>query len=120
MTTLYPIRAVAKLTGITLDTLRAWERRYGAVSPRQTNRGRQYGTQEVERLVRLRKLVQNGHAIGSIANLSDEELDSLLEKASRPQKSEPAGSEELHSGVLVAIEDYDPMRASDELARIGS
>jgi DNA-binding transcriptional MerR regulator len=27
----YPIRAVSKLTGIGIDTLRAWERRHGAV-----------------------------------------------------------------------------------------
>ena len=29
----YPIRAVSRLTGISIDTLRAWERRYGAVTP---------------------------------------------------------------------------------------
>ena len=30
---LYPIRAVSRLTGIGIDTLRAWERRYRAVTP---------------------------------------------------------------------------------------
>lgn len=29
----YPIRAVSKLTGVAIDTLRAWERRYSAVTP---------------------------------------------------------------------------------------
>jgi DNA-binding transcriptional MerR regulator len=33
MPTSYPISAVAKLTGIPLDTLRAWERRYRTVIP---------------------------------------------------------------------------------------
>jgi DNA-binding transcriptional MerR regulator len=28
----YPIRAVARLTGLSLDTLRAWERRYQVVT----------------------------------------------------------------------------------------
>ena len=28
----YPIRAVAKMTGLSVDTLRAWERRYEVVS----------------------------------------------------------------------------------------
>ena len=30
----YPIRAVSLMTGVSIDTLRAWERRYGAVSAR--------------------------------------------------------------------------------------
>ena len=38
-TLLYPIRAVSKLTGISLDTLRAWERRYKVVSPQRDERG---------------------------------------------------------------------------------
>ena len=29
----YPIRVVARMTGLTIDTLRAWERRYQAVVP---------------------------------------------------------------------------------------
>ena len=35
----YPIRAVSRLTGIGIDTLRAWERRYGAVTPVRDDRG---------------------------------------------------------------------------------
>ena len=33
MNTGYRIGAVAKLTGISTDTIRAWERRYGVVEP---------------------------------------------------------------------------------------
>src|SRR6185436_7231599 len=38
----YPIRAVSKLTGIAIDTLRAWERRHRAVTPVRDDRGRMY------------------------------------------------------------------------------
>jgi len=35
----YPIRAVSKLTGLSVDTLRAWERRYRAIVPRRNTLG---------------------------------------------------------------------------------
>lgn len=75
----YPIRAVARLTGLTVDTLRAWERRYSAVSPSRKGRGRSYSEDDVQRLVRLRQIVDRGHAIGQVANLNDAELEKLLE-----------------------------------------
>ena len=68
MQTRYPIRAVAKITGLSLDTLRAWERRYKAVVPERSDRGRQYGPAHIERLLLLNQLVQKGHAIGGIAS----------------------------------------------------
>lgn len=43
----YPIRALAKITGLSLDTPRAWERRYQAVVPERTGRGREYGPEQM-------------------------------------------------------------------------
>ena len=63
----YPIRAVARLTGLPLDTLRAWERRYEAVVPERGPRGRQYTEAQVERLRLLKEAVDQGHAIGTVA-----------------------------------------------------
>jgi DNA-binding transcriptional MerR regulator len=68
---LYPIRAVAKLTGLSIDTLRAWERRYAAVEPQRDDRGRLYSETDVRRLHLLRAAVERGHAIGRLATLSD-------------------------------------------------
>ncbi len=77
----YRIGMVAKLSELTTHTIRMWERRYGAVTPRRSEGGgRLYGDSEVERLRRLKRLVDAGHAIGSIANLSDDQLAELLEK----------------------------------------
>ena len=40
----YTVKQVSQLTGISTDLLRAWERRYGVVSPRRTaSRYRLYG-----------------------------------------------------------------------------
>ena len=80
----YPIRVVARLTGIPIDTLRAWERRYGAVEPARDDRGRLYDDVDLQKLKLLRRLVERGHAIGRIANLGEPELGKLLEAGLEP------------------------------------
>src|SRR5512137_2682175 len=75
----YPIRVVALLTGVPTDTLRAWERRYGAVEPGRDERGRLYDDGHLRKLKLLRRLVERGHAIGRIARLGEPELERLLE-----------------------------------------
>ena len=74
----YPIRAAASLTGLSIDTLRAWERRYQAVTPNRGKRGRAYGEGHIRRLILLRDAVVRGHAIGQVAGLEDGELEKLL------------------------------------------
>src|SRR5271166_1488458 len=118
MQTRYPIRAVAKITGLSLDTLRAWERRYRAVVPERSARGRQYGAAQIERLLLLGQLVQKGHAIGGIASLADQELKNLLAQQPRQPTIEPAG--DVLAPVLSAIEGFDSARTGDELSRLAA
>jgi len=118
METRYPIRAAAKITGISLDTLRAWERRHKAVVPERSDRGRQYRTEDIERLVLLSQLVRRGHAIGGIAALPDSELKNLLERQ-RFQKV-PEAAAALIDPVLSAVESFDGVGAADELNRLAA
>ena len=69
------------MTGLSVDTLRAWERRYEAVVPGRGDRGRRYSEHEVARLRRLAELVAQGHPISTIAKLQDAELVRLLDNA---------------------------------------
>lgn len=103
----YPIRAVARMTGISVDTLRAWERRYEAVVPVREGRGRTYSGDDVARLKLLGALVRRGHAIGTIAGLSGETLDGLLKgsDALRTQVAPPAALDA--APLLDALERYD-------------
>ena len=79
----YRSGAVARLTGIPVETLRVWERRYNVVGPRQTATGqRQYAPEEVTRLSVIKRLVDAGYAIGSIAALGMDHLQSMLHQAS--------------------------------------
>jgi DNA-binding transcriptional MerR regulator/methylmalonyl-CoA mutase cobalamin-binding subunit len=124
---LYPIRAVSKLTGISIDTLRAWERRYQVVTPQRDERGRLYSEADVERLRSLNAAVERGHAIGRLAELNDEELQSLM--VSPPPKQDhvgalkatrPALPSEAHRSVMAAIERLDNAEAERELALLAA
>lgn len=114
----FPIGAVAKITGISVDTLRAWERRYKAVTPERTERGRQYGAPQINRLSLLNQLVQRRHSIGSIASLSDNELRHLLSQ--QPAQAAPQPFANLLDGILAAVEDFDDLRAGEELSRLAA
>ena len=77
----YPVRLVALRTGLSPHLLRAWERRYGVVTPSRSDGGqRLYSDVDIERLSRLRRLVEGGHAIGRIASLPVEALTRLEEE----------------------------------------
>src|SRR3954447_25705989 len=104
---LYPIRAVSRMTGLTVDTLRAWERRYDAVVPTRNDRGRVYSEADVARLKRLDELVKHGHAIGTIAAASDPELERLLQATDvHAVRPEPAPMANLE-GLTAALDRYD-------------
>ncbi len=80
---LYSIQFVANITGINPHTIRAWEKRYGATTPSRDKNGRRlYSDSEIRRLEVLNKLVSLGTSISDIANLSEEDLKSVLEKYS--------------------------------------
>jgi DNA-binding transcriptional MerR regulator len=119
MQTRYPIRAVAKITGLSLDTLRAWERRYQAVVPERSDRGRQYGPAQIDRLLLLNRLVQKGHSIGGIAPLTDQALKDLLAEAPAEIIPSPATTD-LCAPILSALEDFDASGAGDELNRLAA
>ncbi|GAA6526011.1 MerR family transcriptional regulator [Intrasporangium sp. DVR] len=58
---MYTIKRAAELTGISLSTLRAWERRYGVVSPARTDgRYRLYSAEDLQALGIMSSLVNEG------------------------------------------------------------
>ena len=119
----YPIRAAAKLTGISLETLRAWERRYIAVTPTRTQRGRLYDERSIRRLLLLKSAVESGRSIGQVASLPDAELEELeLNARSLSKKPEISSPPEPATPVLRPLLDaigaYDYAAANNELGRL--
>lgn len=76
---MYSIKAIASLTGLGAETLRAWERRYQAIVPGRNESGRRfYSQQDLERLILLANLTRRGHAISKVSALDSEQLQKLL------------------------------------------
>jgi len=88
--TQYRIGAVSRMTGISPDALRIWERRYTAVSPqRSPGGGRLYSSQDVARLRLMKRLVDAGDAIGAVANLDLDTLQGRTVEAQRLPSAPP-------------------------------
>jgi len=101
---MFPIKATAELTGLTPETLRAWERRHGAVVPLRDAAGRRlYDAQMVDRLCHLHRLTGRGHPIRDLAALDDAALE-RLSGASRDTGY--GGLDALPGQMLDAIADY--------------
>jgi DNA-binding transcriptional MerR regulator len=75
----YPIRTISELTGVPTTTLRAWERRYGLLKPERTAKGhRLYGTEDIELVKEIVKLLKNNHTISeSIRIIKNPELSPM-------------------------------------------
>ena len=116
----YPIRAVSKLTGVAIDTLRAWERRYGAVTPVRDARGRIYSDADVARLRLLHEAVSQGHAIGRIASLSDAQLRRATKQTPAAPPA-PSRNGPIDTRVLrEAITDFDASTVDTEIGRFAA
>jgi DNA-binding transcriptional MerR regulator len=62
------IGAVARRTGVAVTTLRAWEARYGLLTPQRTLGGhRLYGADDVDRVLAVLRLTAQGWAVSAAA-----------------------------------------------------
>jgi MerR family transcriptional regulator, light-induced transcriptional regulator len=117
----YPIRAVSRLTGLSVDTLRAWERRYQVVAPSRDSRGRLYTDNDVHRLQLLSAAVERGHAIGRLARLTDAQVEGLINAPAASDARAEAGARghEVAIGALTgALERFDHLAVERELNRL--
>ncbi|RUM92461.1 MAG: hypothetical protein DSZ27_02855 [Thiomicrospira sp.] len=111
---LFPIREVAKLTGVNPITLRAWERRYGLIEPVRTDSGHRLYTQNnIDTLREVVQLTQQGIPISQIKNLVDaakpETIEPKLEKELAPQLTKLLKNQnivELNALLDTVLADY--------------
>jgi len=89
---MYSIKAVSQATGLTVETLRAWERRYRVVVPQRDDMGRRvYRAEDVLRLRRLREATERGHPIGRLVRMDEVALANLLHEP-EPRRQGAAAS----------------------------
>ncbi len=75
---LYRIGTVAGLTGVSVERLRAWDRRHGLAPAHRAGKTRFYSRAQLERLKRIKQLIDQGQPISSLVGLSDEQLAGRL------------------------------------------
>ena len=121
---------VSKLTGISIHTLRAWEKRYKAVVPDRDPSGRRaYNDQELEKLKMLGKVCSLGGSIGNIANLEITDLKSLLSKFQTsspfsetsspvPETNDNIDTQAILNHLLLALQDFKLDIISHELHKL--
>jgi DNA-binding transcriptional MerR regulator/methylmalonyl-CoA mutase cobalamin-binding subunit len=84
----YPIRLVARLTGLSAHVIRIWEQRYRAVEPHRTpTKRRLYSQRDIDRLSLLRDVTHAGHSIGQVAQLTADKLGKLVACAANLEAS---------------------------------
>jgi methylmalonyl-CoA mutase cobalamin-binding domain/chain len=93
----YSIKVVSLKTGLSAHAIRAWERRYNAVTPKRDSNNRRYYTEEdIHRLTLLKRATDAGFAIGQVVGSSDDELKELIDSMNvidLPVKRDNIGSE---------------------------
>jgi DNA-binding transcriptional MerR regulator/methylmalonyl-CoA mutase cobalamin-binding subunit len=93
---MYTIKQAAQRTGITIPTIRVWERRYGVVSPSRTAAGyRLYDDSAIARLNAMQRLVEHegwrpSQAAERIRSADEAELDAIIGR--EPPSAGPSGS----------------------------
>jgi len=120
---LLPIRAVAMKTGLTADSIRAWEKRYQAVKPKRAKGGRLFSEEDVNRLILLKQAVDLGHSIGQVARLNNRDLkqvvhggDSSVEK----QTIDETSIDPYLKTIMEGLADYDAVRADRILGKLAA
>lgn len=120
------IAAVERDTGLSKDTLRVWERRYGFPRPQRDAFGeRAYCAQDLDKLRVIRRLLDAGHRPGKIIALPIAELRSLADADAQSSRQVAGNSEapaalERYLGMVRSHRIDDLRRALSQAAlRLG-
>ncbi|NOK17309.1 MerR family transcriptional regulator [Corallococcus carmarthensis] len=120
----YRIHIAAELSGVRVELIRAWERRYGVLVPERTPAGyRVYTDRDVALLKRLKALTDEGVAISEAAKLLPQlraELDAVARPPPPEHHEEQLGSrpEAWRAAVMAAAETYDQPRVARVLDEV--
>lgn len=110
------IHRVAKLTGLSRDVIRVWERRYGLVKPlRSANRYREYTDEDVALLRFLKEELDRGQTIGALAVEGRESLLQRMRLISTPKQEELAPHKSLLDELVSCLDPLDKLRFEQKL-----
>lgn len=111
--TIYTIASVERDTGISKDTLRVWEKRYGFPQPERDAHGdRVYPVCQVEQLRLIRRLLDQGRRPSKVVGQSLQALQAQLQEAPAQGLQAEAGEE---AGALADFLELIRLARSAEL-----
>ncbi len=110
----YRIHIAAELSGVSVELIRAWERRYGVLRPERTPSGyRAYTDRDIAILKRLKQLTDEGVSISDAAKLLPRiQADLSLAPAVALPEVTLSAVEGWRAAVLAAAEAYEQTRVS--------
>jgi MerR family transcriptional regulator, light-induced transcriptional regulator len=124
VSSVYTVKRAAELTGITPDTLRSWERRYGIVCPPRSEGGyRLYDDRALRRLAAMQALVSTGWSPQQAADhvLAEEHAATDVPRPGEaPDDGETLGDLTALTRAGVAFDGAALQRALDEGFALGS
>lgn len=104
----YSIRVVARLSGISADTLRMWERRYGFPKPQRTDSNvRLYSAEDVDKLILVARALKAGYRAGEVIRRDPVDLKQLL-ASSAQTRFDPGASTPTIQSLLDALTREQP------------
>lgn len=102
------IHRVAKLTGLSKDVIRVWERRYGLVKPsRSSNRYREYSDEEVALLRFVKNQMEQGATIGGLAAEGHDSLVARMRVATPVSEAEQKPHDRLLDELIGSLDPMD-------------
>jgi len=112
------IGAVARATGISPESLRVWERRYGGAPPSRTDAGgRLYSDADIDRLRLIKRLLDRGQSPSQIVPLGEAALRGMLSRLERQDEPSGPGLEALKARFLDHVNRLDMPAAHEVIAR---
>lgn len=75
----FSIKDLENLSGIKAHTIRIWEKRYNVLSPERTSTNiRTYDNSDLQKILNISFLNENGYKISRISKLSEEEINKMV------------------------------------------
>ncbi len=113
----YNIKAVVEATGLPAATLRAWERRYGALAPTRTDSGyRLYSAQDITLLRWLKARVDEGMSISQALALHNHQRNETGAQVAPDRRVQARpGADGVQVELLEALLGFDEGRADQTL-----
>jgi DNA-binding transcriptional MerR regulator len=116
---LFPIREVARLTGVNPVTLRAWERRYGLICPTRTESGhRLYSQADIEAVRSILAWTERGVAVSKVGTILARSSASQTPLAAAERAACDGASAEWQAQLRAAVAAFDEGRVERIYGRV--